>query len=53
MGDRSMSFQDFDMLSHPVIIMTVVASSDANPVVLLQQLAVSHHSIPGIAQVVQ
>ena len=38
------------MLSHPIIIMTVVASSDKHPIGLLQQLAATHHSIPGIAQ---
>ena len=39
------------MLSHPILIMTVVSTSDANPVALMQQLTATHHSIPGIAQV--
>ena len=46
---RSASFQDFDMLSHPVIIMTVVSSSEPNPLQKLQELSQQHQFIPGIS----
>ena len=46
---RSGSFQDFDMISHPIIIMTVVSSSEPNPLAKLQELAHSHQFIPGVS----
>jgi hypothetical protein len=41
---RSMSFSEFEMLSHPLIIMTVVSTSDVDPVACMQQLASVHHT---------
>lgn len=41
---RSMSFSEFEMISHPLVLMTVVATSDLDPVACMQQLASVHHT---------
>ena len=41
---RSMAFSEFEMLSHPVILLTVVATTDVDPVACMQELASVHHT---------
>lgn len=41
---RSASFGEFEMISHPVIILTVVSTSDYDPVACMQELSSTHHS---------
>jgi hypothetical protein len=41
---RSMSFTECDMISHPVVHLTIVATSDANPVAAMQELSSMHHA---------
>lgn len=39
-----MSFHECEMISHPVLILNVVATSDQEPVVAMQELASVHHT---------
>ena len=41
---RSMAFSEFEMLSHPVVLLTVVATTDVDPVACMQELASVHHT---------
>ncbi len=41
---RSMAFSECEMISHPVLILNVVATSDQEPVVAMQELASIHHT---------
>jgi hypothetical protein len=41
---RSMSFSEFEALSNPSIVLTAVASSDADPVAAMQELQSHHHT---------
>lgn len=40
---RSLAFSEFEMTSHPLIFLTVVASSDVDHVGCMQELSSSHH----------
>lgn len=41
---RSLSFAEHEMLSHPVLILTVVSTADFDPVASMQELASGHHT---------
>ncbi|RYH31676.1 hypothetical protein EON65_02190 [archaeon] len=41
---RSLSFSEFEMMSHPLLILTVVATSDVDPVAAMLELASVHHT---------
>jgi len=41
---RSMAFSEFEMLSHPVVLLTVVATTDVDPVACMEELASVHHT---------
>jgi hypothetical protein len=40
---RSMSFSEYEMISHPIILLTVVSTSDVDPVACMQEMASIHH----------
>lgn len=48
---RSMSFSEYEMISHPVILLTVVSTSDPDPVACMQELASYHHTPPCLSTV--
>lgn len=39
-----MSFSEYEMISHPVILLLVVATTDVDPVACMQELNSSHHT---------
>jgi hypothetical protein len=41
---RSMSFSEFEMMSHPLVVLTVVSTADADPLAAMQELASIHHT---------
>jgi hypothetical protein len=41
---RSMSFSEFEMISNPYVLLTVVSTADADPVAAMQELASIHHT---------
>ena len=41
---RSMSFNECEMISNPLVIMTVVSSMDIDPIACMQELASPHHT---------
>lgn len=41
---RSISFSEFEMISHPVVLLTVVSTSDEDPLACMQELASVHHT---------
>ena len=42
---RSMSFSEYEMLSHPIVVLTAVATTDYDVVACMQEI-VSHHHTP-------
>lgn len=44
---RSTSFSEFEMISQPLCIMTVVSTADVDPVACMQELCSPHHSPTG------
>lgn len=46
---RSMSFSEFEMISQPLILMTVISTSDVDPVACMQELTSLHHTPPGFS----
>jgi len=40
---RSLSFSEYEMISHPLLLLTVVSTSDADPVGAMQELSSLHH----------
>jgi len=44
---RSMSFSEYEMLSHPIVIITAVSTTDFDVVACMQEM-VSYHHIPSI-----
>lgn len=45
---RSISFSEYEMLSHPVVILSVIATSDVDHIACMQELVSGHHSPAGI-----
>lgn len=41
---RSLSFSEYEMLSSPVILLSVVSSADVDPVMCMQELLSTHHT---------
>lgn len=41
---RSMSFSECEMLSHPLVLMSVVSTTDLDAIACMQQLASAHHT---------
>ena len=41
---RSISFSEFEMISHPVVLLTVVSTSDEDPIACMQELSSVHHT---------
>jgi hypothetical protein len=48
---RSMSFTEYEMLSHPVMLLTVVSTTERDAVSAMQELASPHHVPPGFQNV--
>lgn len=48
---RSLSFSEYEMLSNPIVIMNVVASNEADPVLAMHELFSSHYTPPGFISV--
>jgi hypothetical protein len=41
---RCMAFSECEMISHPIIILTVVSTMDHDPVIAMQELSTVHHT---------
>lgn len=41
---RSMSFSEYEMISHPLVVMSVVSTSDVDPIAAMQELTSIHHT---------
>jgi hypothetical protein len=41
---RSMSFSEFEMISHPLVVMSVISTSDIDPIASMQELTSIHHT---------
>lgn len=48
---RSCSFSEFEMVSQPICILTVVSTSDTDPVACMQELCSPHHLPKGFKTV--
>lgn len=44
---RSLSFSEYEMISHPLLLLIVVSTSDVDPVGAMQELSSSHH-VPAV-----
>eukprot|EP01035_Chromulina_nebulosa_P018359 gene18359-24055_t len=40
---KSLSFSEYEMISHPVVVLSVVSSSDVDPLLCMQELLSIHH----------
>jgi hypothetical protein len=49
--NRSMTFSEFEMLSHPIVIINVASTSDNDPVRCMQELSFVHHTPACISSV--
>jgi hypothetical protein len=41
---RSMSFSEFEMVSHPVLLLTAVSTTDYDPLACMQEMSSYHHA---------
>ena len=48
---RGASFSEFEMMSQPLCILTVVSTADIDPVACMQELCSAHHAPPGFKSV--
>ena len=48
---RSMTFSEYEMISHPIVILNVASSADTDPVRCMQELSFVHHTPSCISSV--